>query len=1317
MDSQTILLKTQPFASFDRERLDDAAPLVHLLSNRQMVTMLSAAGSGYVHMQGTALTRWQADRTQDRDGYFIYVRDLESGDFWSSGFQPTAVEPDEYQANFYVGAAQFVRVDKGIRTNTEVCLATDANVELRRCTITNQSQTTRQIELTSYAELVLQDAAADSAHPAFSKLFIQTEYLEQSKALVGRRRKRRDDEATVSACHFLVCDDGRGPDEFETDRQRFIGRGQDLNEPLAMTSLQPLSGSVGSVLDPIASLRRTFILPPNASACVTFFLASGEQDDQFDSVVQRFTQPEAIEEAFAAAREASIQDLANARFDGKRLGQVLKLAATMLYGSDSDQHPPERTISAGSAACEDLPEGISSILPQLACKIEGEADLIATSTLLQSQAFLHRHQVPCNLVLLNQFASREDLDDLVSRASTAAQENGDAGRLGQVQVYESIDFSEEQCRWMYHLNRISSNGDLPSSAEVLSRVSHSPNSVTAPATFRPAAPGDPHSDAEEPASEELQFFNGIGGFSVDGKEYVLRIPARKNESLQLPPMPWVNVIANEKLGMLVTETGAGYTWANNSRENRLTPWYNDPIRDPHGEALYIRDEDAGAYWSLTPGPVPGSSSYEVRHGFGYTVFRHESAGLQQEVVKFVPREDPVSITHVKLCNTSSQVRHLNLFNYHCWELSNGGPRPDQQIHTSLDESRRTIWAANHVPSPFSGRAAFATLVLDSENAQVSMTSDRTEFLGRNGSLSRPQALKCGTSLSGRVGCDLDPCAASQAYIELQPGETIEYAILLGQANTTDEAQLLIDHFSNFQTVSDSLCEVKKYWSDLLSAVQVETPSREINFMVNGWLPYQNLSCRIWGRSAYYQAGGAYGFRDQLQDSAALVHHLPKLTRDQILLHAAHQFFEGDVMHWWHTPTSSGLRTTFSDDLLWLPMIAAEYVAATGDAELWNEDVRFLHAEPLADGEPETFMTPRDLGHKGSVYEHCCRALDRGLTRGVHGLPLMGCGDWNDGMNRVGQSGSGESVWLGFFIDYILEKMLPVCEQFGDTNRLQKYGDYREQLRIALNDAGWDGAWYRRAYFDDGTPLGTAASDECKIDALAQAWAVLSGAAPASRAASALAAAEKHLVDESAGLIRLLDPPFDKMKNDPGYIKGYVPGVRENGGQYTHGVLWFIRALAEQGAGTRATQLLKMLSPVSHGRTREEVATYMAEPYVVAADVYGQPPHTGRAGWSWYTGSAGWMFRVAFETILGIRLVHGKFLQVDPRISADWPECRVRYRLPEDQTIYEITIENPNGNQQGVTSARLDGDSIAVSSGIAKIPLLKDGKLHQVEISL
>ncbi|HEY0811598.1 MAG TPA: hypothetical protein VGD49_15615, partial [Longimicrobiales bacterium] len=806
------------------------------------------------------------------------------------------------------------------------------------------------------------------------------------------------------------------------------------------------------------------------------------------------------------------------------------------------------------------------------------------------------------------------------------------------------------------------------------------------------ARGDDVTNSQERLPQRRERF---GGISADGKEYVIEVGL----DLEPTPQPWINVIANEQCGLLVSETGAGYTWASNSRENRITTWSNDAVTDTHSEALYLRDDDDGAFWSILPGPVPERGVYEVRHGFGYSVFSSNTRNLNQTATLFVPRHDPLRITRLEVTNESDRTRRLSLISYHQLVLGGLSAETRATIHTAHESD--VIFARNPERGEFSERVAFATAICG-KPARRAATASRRSFIGSNRTLVNPLALTA-ESLDEQFGTDIDPCAALQLSIFLEPGETLHCAFLLGEADDEVAARQCLERYQSIADVDAAFDNVTAFWNHLLTAVQVRTPVPALDTMFNGWLAYQNLACRMWARSAFYQSGGAFGFRDQLQDSSALLYLDPDITRRQILLHAAHQFQEGDVLHWWHPPSSKGIRTRFSDDLLWLPHIAQFYIARTGDEAVLDEDIRYITAPPLSDDEDEIFVWPSDSGESGNLYEHCCRAIDRSLTKGAHDLPLMGVGDWNDGMNRVGRKGRGESVWLGFFLFDILTHWIGICEQRVDLTRVKRYRTYKSELHKALNDAGWDGSWYRRAYYDDGTPLGSAQNDECRIDALAQAWAVISGAAPSKRAKQALSAMHEHLVTERDGIIRLLTPPFDKTRHDPGYIKGYVPGVRENGGQYTHAALWAIRALAEHGESERAAALLEMISPLTRS---QNPAVYRGEPYVIAADVYGEPPHVGRAGWTWYTGSAGWMYRVFLESILGFELVHGQMIRLQPCIPASWPGYSLRYTLP-DGTIYTLEVEQVDGS-----SSTSEGE---VENGAIVIPLTLDGGEHTVRI--
>ncbi|HRD50155.1 MAG TPA: glycosyl transferase [Candidatus Contendobacter sp.] len=1123
---------------------------LHTFSNGGYTLFLSPAGTGYSVWGELALTRWKADPTEDGDGFFLYLRDVERGKFWSLGQQPVFTPVEQRASRFKGGIAELRCEHEDIEASLEVMVPVDADVELRRVTLRNYGDSPRRIELTSYAEVVLNTLAADAAHPAFSKLFIQTEFDAASGALLAWRRPRAPDEPTGWLVHALIGDPATESLYYETDRARFIGRGYTLAAPKALVEAAPLSGAVGNVLDPIISLRRTLDLAADGMVQLTFLLGAASDREAALALAARFARPAAVEAAFQAAAAGF------GRFD-----------------SLASNRSPARE------------EGSQISLPLLAL----------------------------------------------------------------------------------------------------------------------------------PDDEPLQFWNGYGGFSADGAEYVIRLQPDAGGRLRLPPLPWVNVVANPCFGFLASETGAGYTWSQNSRENRLTPWSNDPILDPHGEALYLRDEVSGAFWSLQPGPIPQPAPYEIRHGFGYSRYRHVSQGLEQQVWLFAPRMDPVKIARIQLRNLSDQPRPLSLFAYA--RLVLGVLPGDYAAELVIEQDAATgALLAENRNREFAGRIAFAAATpLDSTSLHVS--GDRAAFMGRHGSPARPAALSCDPVLDGRLGAGLDPCFALQLILHLEPGATLEYAFLIGEAENREDARRLINHYREDNAVAAALAEVQEFWRNELGKVQIQTPTPALDVMVNGWLAYQTLSCRLWGRSAFYQSGGAFGFRDQLQDAAALLYHDSERTRQQILLHAAHQFQEGDVLHWWHPPTGCGIRTRFSDDRLWLPYVATFYARATGDWSLFSEPARFLRARLLEPGEDEALLTPEDSGEVASLYEHCCRALDRSLTQGAHGLPLMGTGDWNDGMNRVGREGRGESVWLGFFLYAILGEFIPVCGQHGDHNRARRYAAFRRHLVEALNQDGWDGEWYRRAWYDHGAALGSAHSDECRIDALAQAWAVISKAAPWSRAESALDAVERHLIAEQEGLIRLLTPPFAHTPHDPGYIKGYVAGVRENGGQYTHAALWVVRALAELGRRERAARLLEMLNPINRALTPEAVAIYRLEPFMVAADVYGVAPHIGRGGWSGYTGAAGWMLRVALESILGLELVEGHTVLLRPCIPDQWPGFRLHYRLPDGDAVYDIEVRNPEGHAERVTAVEMDGVHGAVEDGAACIPLLRDGNAHRVVVTL
>jgi cellobiose phosphorylase len=1299
------------------------APYGHLLSNGNYITLFTNAGTGFSAFRNYDLTRWEADRTEDGNGYFIYVRDVHSGHLWSLGYQPVCAMPDRYEVSFYAHKAQITRWDQSIEIQMEVCVAPDDPVELRRCTLHNHSNRHRHIELTSFVETVLAPRSAHVGHPAFSKLFIQTDFLVAHRALLAERRRRSAEEVYPLMFHWLVHNTPDTELDYETDRYRFLGRGNELRAPLALKSDEAFSNTVGNVLDPMFSLRTVVELGPHDTQEISFGLGTAANRKEAATLLNRYRNAASVSHTLKRAQSYNAEALKRLNLASEQAHQFQGVTGALLYGDPRLRATNAPALGLKGCTWNLRNYGLDGDKPLIAAHLTEANNKSVLSWLSRLYRFLHFKGLRVEVFLLVDTSLKTDIAVIAEAFSMAEFTSVQIPSIqGAIVIRRSEEISADELDLIKVVARLYVQNTLPN-LERPSQVIYDrrdENSPNPPHTAAPAGILGPQQDDMTTSgdlnfTEALRYENGYGGFSHNGKEYVIRLSPSASHR---PPQPWTNVVANESMGFIASESGACFTWSVNSREHRLTPWYNDPVTDPHGEALYLRDEVARTYWSPTPGPAPDVGAYEVRHGFGYTRYRHVSQGLVQEVCLYVPRRDPVKITRLRLQNHGNETRELSVFSYQRLELVATAPDKAQFIVTRYDPGSHTLQATSQYNQAFADRVVFAAVVApEKHDGPIQFTCDRKAFIGRNGSPSRPVALCSTEILNGVTGSGLDPCFAWQVKVVLPPGESFECAFLLGETADKDSLQDLITRYCNVMALDDALSESRVFWEQLLGGVQIKTPCSEIDLMVNGWLSYQNLSCRIWGRSAYYQSGGAFGFRDQLQDAAALVYLRPELTRHQILLHAAHQFVEGDVLHWWHPPTGEGLRTRFSDDLLWLPFITSFYIQTTGDRALLDEAVRFIRARPLNRDEDESYLSPEDAGESASLYEHCCRALDRSLTTGRHGLPLMGTGDWNDGMNRVGRKGRGESVWLGFFIHHILDSFIPLCEQRGDEKRAGEYQEYRLHLGEALNTAGWDGAWYRRAYYDDGTLLGSAQNDECRIDALAQAWAVISNAVPPKRATQSIEALERHLVSEENGLIRLLTPPFDQTPHDPGYIKGYVPGVRENGGQYTHAALWVVKAIAEFGRLSRAASLLAMLSPVFHTRTLEETEVYRVEPYVVAADVYGVPPHTGRGGWTWYTGSAGWMFRIALESILGIKQVEGNTLWLRTRMPETWPSFSLHYRIPETPTIYDISVNNDPSRTKHSVTFTIDDVPGEVVAGMAKIPLVRDGGRHRVQLTL
>lgn len=1312
---------------------DTPTPEVCVLSNGTYLTVVTNSGSGFSRYEGVAVSRWREDPVADDWGSYVYIRDVTRDVVWSATFQPCRVPSDEQRVQFSLDKATFMRVDGDVQTSLEICVSPEWNAEVRRLTITNAGDETRIIEITTFLEVSLAPPIADEAHPAFSKLFVETEYAAEAECLLARRRPRDAGEKPLWAVHSLMVGcQPLGPVEYETDRASFIGRGHSLSQPQGIHCR--LRGTVGAVADPAFIMRRRLTIEPGERVQLFAITGVAETKEEAISIVHRCSGDLQVERTFQLAWTRSQIELRHLHLTGAEAMVFQSLAGHALYGAPL-RGEREKSIAANAKGQSGLwSYGVSGDLPIVLVRIEDMAHIKFVVKLLIGHEYLRRKGLPLDLVILNESAGgyQQDVQEALRRAVEHSVGHHDTGP-GGIHVFPANQLPDEDKTLLLAVSRLVLRADGPS---LRAQIKLPRPDTILPPPLVPAAPshryGNGNSNQASEDANDLIFFNGWGGFSPDGREY--RIVLKNGNHL---PAPWINVIANPHFGCLVSELGTGYTWWRNSRECKLTPWSNDPVLDPPGEVCYLRDEESGEMWSVTPSPAHADRPYIAAHGRGYTRFRHESHGIMQDTTVFVPVNDPVKVVKLRLQNRTAERRRLSVTYYAEWVLGVRREANASFIVTEWDESAKILLARNTYQEAFRDATAFlgvfpqpdrSAVPMDLSEAEaqqataveaqdLSWTADRKEFLGRNGTLDNPAAMSR-ERLSCNTGPQYDACSAVQTKLTLEPNSERTVYILLGCEHSADAAVKLAQKYSETRVCEQEFELVREFWDGVLGQISVSTPCPEMDVLLNGWLIYQALACRMWARTAFYQAGGAYGFRDQLQDSLALLHTRPDLTRSQILLHAAHQYEEGDVQHWWHEETERGIRTRFSDDLLWLPYAVARYIEHTGDDSLLDEVAPFLHSELLRDDEHERYEPTQISKQSGTIFEHCLRAIDRSLGFGEHGLPLIGIGDWNDGMNRVGDAGRGESVWLGWFLCEILNRFEDLCARSSDFERASRYRDVREQLAASLDKHAWDGQWFRRAFTDGGQWLGSIHNEECRIDAIAQSWSVISGAAPKDKALQAMQAFDRELVDRNLSVARLLTPPFDRTDPSPGYIQGYPPGIRENGAQYTHGVIWSVIAWCRLGNGDKAFELFHMLNPLTHTRTPGEARLYGGEPYVIAADVYTADPHKGRAGWTWYTGAAGWMYQAGIEWILGLGR-RGERLYIRPCIPCEWPEFSVNYRFGSAR--YLITVKNSERQSNRGTTLVIDGQEANLAEDTVErgpyIELCDDGQVHHVVLTI
>ena len=1277
---------------------ETAAPRVHLHGNGRYALMVTNSGGGYSRWNEFDLTRWRSDPTLDPWGTFIYIRDLRSDDAWGSSHKPLGSNLGETTVRFAAERAEIRRRVSGIETTVDIAVAVEDDAELRRMRIVNRSLRTRNLELTSYLELALAPHAADKAHPAFSKMFVETECPEPG-VLIAHRRPRAPGESPIWAAHILVGVEMFTGIQYETDRAKFLGRGRTPENPGTLRTR--LSGSAGTVVDPIFSLRCRLSLDPRERQELTFVTVAASTREAVLALALKYRGAGAVSRAFEMAWTGTQLEF---RFLGIGPGaahRFQELASQLIYPNPRLRPPADRLARNRLGQDGLWAYGISGDLPIVAITLSDARHLSLVREVLVAHAYWRLRGFRADLVILNQEAPSYDqplrtqiLQQIEGHAAEAGMD-----RSGGVFLRDWHAIPEE------HRTLILSSANILLSGTRGSLQQQLVASIEGlPTPTFVAVGGGPEEPSPPLPFLELPYFNGMGGFTQDGKEYAIYLKPGATT-----PTPWVNVIANANFGTMVSESGLGFTWFGNSQSNRLTPWHNDPVGDPQSEVIYLRDDESGAIWTPTALPKREKDAYRARHGQGYSVFEHNSHAIGQELTVFVPTGqdgagDPVKVCRLKLRNDSSRPRRITVTWFNDWVL--GANREDQQLHVqpSRDEASGAILARQYWNGAWKGQFAFAA----SSPKANSWSSDRVQVLGRNGSTSNPAALDR-LRLDNRSGAGTDPCAALQVNVKLERGQQTEVTFLLGQADSVENVRAILGRYQDSAGIESALGATRQWWDSTLRAVQVKTPVLSVDLLLNRWLLYQSLSCRFWGRSALYQSGGAFGFRDQLQDSMAFAYAAPQLTRKHILTAAARQFLEGDVQHWWHAETGMGVRTRCSDDLLWLPFTVAQYIKVTGDRGILDEEVPFIEGPVLGEGEHERMFTPVVSTQTARVWEHCVRALDRGWQLGPHQLPLMGNGDWNDGMNLVGAEGKGESVWLGWFLCAVLEAFAQLAENAAEA-ACTAWRDRARSMKTAIENTAWDGEWYLRAYFDNGLPLGSHNNEEARIDSLPQSWAVISRAGDQARARQAMESADRQLVRDKDKLVLLFTPPFEHSEPNPGYIMGYPAGLRENGGQYTHGSLWMAMAWARMREGGSAARLLQLMNPIELSRQPEDSARYRGEPYVVSADVSAAKGRVGQSGWTWYTGSAAWMYRIWIEEVLGLQ-VRGDRLTVDPSIPLEWPGFEMSYR--HGATVYEITVRRDA--RRGAIDLAIDLDGEAVPGGF--IQLDDKGGTHQVTVSI
>ncbi len=1185
-------------------------PEVSILSNKKYMLLVNDRGSGFSRYRTLQLNRYRKITEQDY-GMFLYIKDMDTKKVWSNTYAPMNQKPDKYEVVFASDKIKFFRKDGMVSTKTEIIVLEDEQAEIRKITFYNDSEEFKRLELTSYTEPILSENAADVSHKVYNQMFLEIEWDNDLKALVVKR-KGKEKEAPSYMLNALMIDHPIDSYSYETNRFQLVGRGHDYHNPMALD--KKLTNHVGSNIEPILSIRNQIEVSPHSKNCVYLVCGYGRSRKQLESILSLYHDKKHIDRAFKISNLASIATTKRLNITGSDM-RLYNMMLNYIYQTTkiSISQNRQQLLSKNALQKNSLWKfGISGDYPMIVVNIKDLTNLTFVMEILKAFEYFKNKSIFMDVIIINseieEYAEtiKKEIDNELYRIYSL---NSFYHTPGTVYVLEQNDISKEEMILLQVVARLYFDVEKEDSLkdEILKLEENNRiNDYKKVETL--------HNIRNE-NTYSLEYDNSYGGFQKEGREYFIYQPNT--------PTPWSNIIANEKFGTIVTNNGCGYTFFENSLEFKLTSWTNEMVINDKSEGIKIN----GKIFEPT----------SCTHGFGYSILEGEQEGFKTTLTEFIPTGEAVKIYLIEIENIENEAKEMDLSFYINPTLGNFEEKTSRHILSEMMNHNQYMRLRNVYNIDYSDVSVF----LSSSETIKDYVIDRI--------------------LVKEI----------KTTIVLEKKKKKQIVFMMGCSRNDLEIDAYISKYRDLKNVKKELRNVSLYWKKKLSTIHVETKEKSFDYMMNGWYLYQAISSRIFARAGFYQVSGAYGYRDQLQDAMNLCLVDSLLTKKQILINASHQFKKGDVLHWWHEKNHFGLRSRYKDDYLWLVYAVIHYIEITNDITILEEEVPYIEGEELTAHEVDKGMIFTYSEEKETLFEHLILSLEYSMKQlGEHGLPLMGGGDWNDGMNKVGIKGKGESVWLGFFLYLITDKIMPIIAKYKEDFDISIYKEFNKELKTNLNTYGYENGYYLRAYFDNGDKLGSITSSECKIDLISQSFAILSGVGE-EKTEDLIRIVEKELVDSKSNIVKLLSPPFKESLNDPGYIMNYPKGIRENGGQYTHAVAWYIMALIKAKKYDLAYHHFQMINPVNRTLNKKGVETYQVEPYVIAADIYSNPAFLARGGWTWYTGSAGWFYKVGMEDILGIEK-RGDILKIEPHLSSSNLNYSVEYQYKD--AIYHIQVK-------------------------------------------